>query len=253
MSMIPDESDLHAYVDGRLDEARRSEVERWLQQHPERAREVRQWQQDAQRLRVLLAASPTLPDAPQLDPVAIRSRHAARRRRLLALAASLVLGIGAGGFTGWQARGMQEAARGEAPMSDALQAYRMFALQPEAVADMVQQQPGQMQSWLQRHFGDAAHLPDLHEAGFRPVNARLLATGSGPAAIVVYRNRGGDAISFYIRPPTALRGPLPPGTNRQDGLLAKYWSGQGYNYALVSRDRGRDAHVVERAWSARSI
>lgn len=42
-SRIPDEQDLHAWVDGQLDEERKKWVEHYLQQHPERAAQVKKW------------------------------------------------------------------------------------------------------------------------------------------------------------------------------------------------------------------
>ena len=43
---------LHAYVDGRLDPARRAAVAAWLEAHPEQAAQVEGWKRDAERLRV---------------------------------------------------------------------------------------------------------------------------------------------------------------------------------------------------------
>ncbi|MEB5506298.1 hypothetical protein QMA69_23600, partial [Burkholderia pseudomallei] len=40
MNIPPDEHDLHAYVDGRLDADARTAVERWLALHPARAEQV---------------------------------------------------------------------------------------------------------------------------------------------------------------------------------------------------------------------
>ncbi|NIE85050.1 anti-sigma factor, partial [Burkholderia sp. Tr-860] len=54
MNIPPDDHDLHAYVDGRLDANERAAVERWLASHPERAEQVRQWRRDAQALRAAI-------------------------------------------------------------------------------------------------------------------------------------------------------------------------------------------------------
>jgi anti-sigma factor RsiW len=51
----PDDSELHAYVDGRLHPARRAQVEAWLTAHPAHAVQVEGWKQDAERLRTLHA------------------------------------------------------------------------------------------------------------------------------------------------------------------------------------------------------
>nr|WP_254696190.1 hypothetical protein [Lysobacter enzymogenes] len=57
MTHVPDEHDLHAYIDGRLDPARRAEVEAWLARQPERLAELQAWQRDAQQLRAALAGA----------------------------------------------------------------------------------------------------------------------------------------------------------------------------------------------------
>lgn len=240
------EADIHAYIDGHLDEAGCARVEAWLDHHPVRAEEIRGWQRDAQQLRAALGGLPTPLDPPTLDPTMIRTRHRHRMRVRLALAAMLVLALGAGGIGGWQARGLT-APVAAAPMADALQAYRMFAMNRHVQLDVTQRHAGDLQAWLDQHFQNAARLPNLDGAGFHPVGGRLLATGSGPAAMVLYENRQGGAISFYIRPPSPHAGTLPRGQRREGQLAAAYWSGHGYNYALVSRADASDVRAIRDA------
>ncbi|UGB45717.1 anti-sigma factor [Frateuria edaphi] len=242
----PSEHDIHAYVDGRLEGERRAAVELYLARHPERAAQVQAWQHDAQQLRAALAGIGSLPANPALDPAAIRARRQRRRVSRLALAASLLLCVGIGGLGGWQVRGW-EVARAMPPMGDALAAYRMLALEPGARPDLVPRHPGDLQAWLDRHFERGVPLPDLRAAGFRPVGGRLFATEQGTAAMVLYQDAAGHAISFYVRPPGPRRYLLPRGERVDDGLLAQYGSGNGYNYAMVSRAAGSDARIAARA------
>lgn len=244
---FPDEADIHAYVDGRLDATDAARMDVWLQQHPQRAEEIRRWQRDAQQLRVGLGGLPDAAGRSSLDPRMIRARRRHRTRARMAMAAMLVVALGIGGFGGWQVRGRTVSASTTAPMADALQAYRMFALNRHRPFDVTSRQPGDMQTWLDRHFDHATRLPDLGKAGFRPVGARLIATASGPAAMVLYENRQGSAISFYIRTPSPTHGILPHGQRREGQLAAAYWSGQGYNYALVSRADAPDVHLIRKA------
>lgn len=241
-----DEADLHAYIDGRLDDAGCVRVEAWLERHPERAEEVRGWQRDAQQLRAALGGLPEPTRQPRLDPAMIRARRRGRMRARLAMAAMLVLTLGVGGLGGWQARNLTTPT-GAAPMADALQAYRMFAMSENVQLDATQQHPGDLQAWLDSHFQNAAPLPQLDRAGFHPVGGRLLATEAGPAAMVLYENSQGNAISFYIRPPSPSARPLARGQRREGQLAAAYWSGNGYNYALVSRADSSDVHVIDDA------
>ncbi|ETK18294.1 putative transmembrane regulator [Pseudomonas sp. FH4] len=233
ISLPPNERDLHAYVDHQLSEVERRQLEIWLAAHPEVAAQVHAWQQDAQHLRAALGAAPAA--NPQLDPALIRQRLKHQSRRQLATAAMLVLAVSLGGLGGWQARQATLVATA-LPMTDAMQAYRLFAQERIMPADYQVQGSGDMQAWLDRYFTQAHRLPDLSQAGFNPVSGRLLTTDQGAAAMVLYENPQGRRISFYIRPPGPQNTLLPPGSRNADGLQAQYWSSPGYNYAMVSQE-----------------
>ncbi|ALN60543.1 transmembrane regulator PrtR [Lysobacter enzymogenes] len=250
MTHVPDEHDLHAYIDGRLDPARRAEVEAWLARQPERLAELQAWQRDAQQLRAALAGAAPAPE-PALDPARLRAGLARRRSARYAFAAALLLSLGVGGIGGWQAREWSRpapsATLAAAPMADAIAAHRLFAARGELRADTV---ANDVQPWLDANFREPMRLPDLSAAGYRPVGARLLATDQGAAALVVYQHAGGEAISFYIRPPGPRHHLLPRGDRRDGGLLAQYWSRGGYNYAMVSAGDDASARVVRQALQA---
>lgn len=225
----PSEHDIHAYVDGHLDDPRRGEVERYLSRHAEQAEEIQGWRQDAQQLRTLLAGD--LTSAPALDPSRLRERTRQRRFVRLATAAGIVLCLLVGGLGGWAARGM---GTGEAPMADAMQAYRLLALDHGVGMDITTGNEGDLRAWLSGRVGPDVRLPDLADAGFRPIGGRLFATDQGPAAMVLYDDGRGHTVSFYVRPPGPARHFLPRGAREDDGLLANYWSEGGHNYAVVA-------------------
>jgi anti-sigma factor RsiW len=163
----------------------------------------------------------------------IRQGLKRQSRRHLASAAVLLIAVSVGGFSGWQAREMTLVGT-QLPMTDALQAYRLIAQQGILPADYKVSEDGDMQGWLDRYFTQANRLPDLSNAGFKPLSGRLLSTEQGPAAMVVYENPTGQKISFYVRPPGPKNFMLPRGSRSDGGLQAEYWSGGGYNYAMVS-------------------
>jgi anti-sigma factor RsiW len=233
ISMPPSERDLHAYVDHQLSDADRRQVETFLAGNPQMAAQVRAWQQDAQTLRAALGGALQQPSNPDLDPAVIRQRLKRQSRRHLASAAVLFIAVSVGGVSGWQAREMTLASP-QLPMTDALQAYRLIAQQGLLPADFKVGDDGDMQGWLDRYFTQANRLPDLSDSGFKPVSGRLLSTEQGPAAMVVYENQSGQKISFYVRPPGPKNFLLPRGSRSDGELQAEYWSGSGYNYAMVS-------------------
>lgn len=232
ISLPPSERDLHAYVDHQLNESDRRLLETYLSSHPQLAAQVQAWQQDAQQLRAALGGALRQPANPELDPVLIRQRLKRQSRRQLASVALLLLALGLGGLSGWQAREMTLAGS-QLPMTDALQAYRLFAEQGILPADLEVQGNAAMQAWLDRYFERAERLPDLRDAGFQAVSGRLLSTDQGPAAMVLYADRNGHKISFYIRPPGPKNYLLPRGSRSDGELQARYWSDSGYNYAMV--------------------
>jgi len=233
MNTPPNEHDLQAYVDGQLDDDARAAVERYLALHPERAEQVKQWQQDAQRLRTALESVRMPADNPALDPAAIRARRAERTRMRFAMAASFVFCVGLGTFGGWQARGWN-AAPAVATMSDAVEAYRMMVVDQTAKVDYRPTGAGDLQGWLTQRVGASAKLPDLSAAGFRPVGGRLFTTDSGAtAAMVLYEDGAGRTLSFYLRPAESKHRLLPAGQRVDGALLARYGSVNGLNYAVV--------------------
>ena len=208
ISMPPSERDLHAYVDHQLSDADRHRVETYLANNAEVAAQVRAWQHDAQQLRAALSGALQQPANPQLDPAMIRQRVTRQSRRHLASA--------------------------PLPMTDAMQAYRLIAQQGILPADYKVSDDGDMQGWLDRYFSQAQRLPNLTAAGYTPVSGRLLSTEQGPAAMVVYEDQSGHKVSFYVRPPGPKNTLLPRGSRSDGELQAEYWSGAGYNYAMVS-------------------
>jgi len=232
-TLMPAEPELHAYVDGELDDARRAQIDALLPTHPELARQIEQIRLAAQQLRASMPA-PAHADTPaRLDPFRIHRALRDQSRRHVAMAASLVLALGIGGVGGWQTR---ELAMRQTylPMADAVQAYRMFAAnETPQVVDVSASDPRALQAWLDRHFVQPAPLPDFTAYGFQPAGGRLVPNEQGTAAMILYRNGQGQSIVYYVRSPGSLLH-FDHG-NRQDGnLLAQYWRQGRYLYAVVS-------------------
>ncbi|KAF1725195.1 anti-sigma factor family protein [Pseudoxanthomonas japonensis] len=224
----PDESELHAYVDGQLEPARREAVECWLDSHPERARQIADWKRDAGHLRALHAHPEQWAANAALEPLRIRRRLHASRRHRMGIAASLILALGLGAGVGWWARDLQPVPM---PMADAVAAYRQFADADAPAMDFDASRSADLQRWLQRHFGKVGRVPDLKPAGYRLMGGRVLSTEQGTAAMLVYQDGSGARVGFYLRPRGKLKG---TGQRRDGDLLAQYWSHQNTSFALVS-------------------
>lgn len=242
----PSEADLHAYVDGVLDPERRRAVEKALADDPECAAEVDAWQRDAQQLRAALGGGASLVDNPALDPARVRTRLRAKRRTRVAIAAAVAASLGVGAFGGWQTHAwMRPGMEMPPPMSDAVEAYRTFASDAVPQLDVTVRDVTAMQAWLDHHFAAAPRLPDLASSGFHLLGARLVPQIDGPAAMVLYRDEHGDAITFFVRQPV----PIGHGERHDRDLLAQYSSREHYTVALISHD-GRDAAIARQALAA---
>lgn len=239
MDPRPDDEQLHAYVDGRLDPAQRHDVERWLAAHPDEAARIDGWKRDAAQLRARHAHPEHWDPNPALDPQRIRGRLRARRQARLGIAASLLLAFGVGGGVGWQARTLRPA---PLPMADAVAAYRQF-VDADAPMEFDASRSDDLQRWLLRQFGDAGRVPDLSAAGYRLAGGRLLSTEQGAAALLVYQDGAGARVGFYMRPPGPLRG---DGARRDGDLVARYWSQPRVSIAVVSKRGDPAADAVPR-------
>jgi anti-sigma factor RsiW len=246
ITLPPSEHDLHAYVDHQLSEADRLRLETWLAANPDVAQQVKAWQEDAKVLRAVLSGDLQREPNPELDPTYIRQGMRRNSYRQLATAAMLVVAIGFGGLSGWQAREMTLSDTA-LPMADALQAHRMFAVNDNMVSDWHASKTSDAQGWLDRHFTQANRLPNLEAAGFKPVSGRMTTTEQGAAAMVVYKDPEGRTLSFYIRPPGEKNHMLARGSRLDGELQADYWSGSGYNYAIVSSARDPVAQRARQA------
>ncbi|SDP77099.1 Transmembrane transcriptional regulator (anti-sigma factor RsiW) [Ralstonia sp. 25mfcol4.1] len=247
-TLMPTEPELHAYVDGELDETRRLQIDALIDSHPDLARQVQEIRLDMQRLRASMEPPPA--DTPaRLDPFRIRRGLRDRLRHRVAIAASLVMALAVGGMGGWQSREIA-LRQSYPPMADAMSAYRLFAVSatPEMVdvkVDATATDARELQTWLNRHFVQPAPLPDFSAYGFHPVGGRLMSSEQGPAAMILYRNPQMQAIVYYVRPQGELR--LRNGSRTEGNLMAQYWRNGRYLYAVVSPTDNPAALPVQRA------
>ena len=243
-TLMPTEPELHAYIDGELDDTRRLQIDALIANHPDLALQVEQIRQDMQHLRANLEPPPA--DTPaRLDPFRIRRNLRDRARHRVAIAASLVMALAVGGMGGWQTREIA-LRQSNLPMADAMSAYRLFAVSdaPQMV-DVKASDARDLQSWLNRHFVQPAPLPDFSAHGFRPVGGRLMSTEQGPAAMILYQNPQMQTIVYYVRPPGDLR--FHNGARTEGNLMAQYWRNGRYLYAVVTPTDNPAALPIQRA------
>lgn len=249
MNRAPINEDLHAYVDGRLEPQRRSEVEVYLADNPADAQRVRSYQEQNAALIQLFDGVLSEP-VPQYLTNFRRSAGASSPRflRYGAMAASLLMAAS----VGWLLRGGINTPLAATPAfaQRAIIAHAVYApevLHPVEVSGAEEQH---LSRWLSKRLGMPVQAPNLRIAGFELVGGRLLPDAPKPAAQFMYQNAAGARLTLYVTPraqgrETAFR------FKHADRVGAFYWIDQGAGYAL-SGDVNRDAllQVAELAYQS---
>lgn len=223
------EADLQAYVDGRLEPQRRSEIETYLAENPADAKRIQSYQQQNIALTELFDAALNEPVPAYLNDFSGPREAPSRMLRFGALAASLAL---AAGF-GWLLRGSMETAGLGSPAfaQRAMVAHAVYAPEVLHPVEVGAAEEAHLSRWLGKRLGLAVKAPNLRAAGFELVGGRLLPDAPKPAAQFMYQSAAGARLTLYVTPQaqareTAFR------FERADGVSAFYWIDQGTGYAL---------------------
>ncbi len=230
------DDDLQAFVDGRLDDARRRAVEAHLAARPELADRVAAERRDRTLLRGQL-------DAKFAEPVPARLRistlRAARRERwtrsVRSIAAALAIFV-VGGVAGWFASSLTPSPRAAAPTASVVQsataAFRTFVVEVAHPVEVGAQQEAHLLQWLSKRLGRKLAAPDLQPFGYKLMGGRLLPGGSGAAAQLMYDDESGRRLTIYVR---AADGTETAFRFQQEGEAATFaWIDQGFGFAVTA-------------------
>jgi anti-sigma factor RsiW len=237
-----DEDDLHAYVDGRLDTARREMVSRHLAANPAQHQRVADWAAHAEELRRALRPDDANEQSLMLARLAgLRTARPATPlwRQPWAVAASIVLAMMVGGVGGWAIRGSQSPTEIARLGVEAASAYRIFANDPSRSVEISSDNQAELVAWMTQKLGRRILLPDLAAQGYHLVGGRVLAAMYGPAAMLVYRDAADNRITIYVQPmrigePAAMR---PFEAQAVDGYA---WIAHQVGYTVMS-----DGHLAQ--------
>jgi anti-sigma factor RsiW len=230
------ESDLMAYADGQLAPERRAAFEAALAADPGLAA----------RLAALREQKAALHEAldPWLDePIPARLLAAATPpvhpsawqawRPFLSLAATLLIGLGAG----WFGRDVL-LERAGTPTTFARQAaftHVLYAADQRRPVEVWANEEKGLVTWLTRRMGVQAHAPDLNAVGFALVGGRLVAGHEKPTALLMYENAEKQRLTLQWRKhdgdvnETAFRYAV------ENGVGVFYWIDHECSYALSGR------------------
>jgi len=230
----PLESDLHAWVDGRLDAARADEIAAWLAAHPDDAERVASWRRQKE---ILHAAFDPVLEEPVPDRLSLRARP--RPAMPFRAIAAAVGWLALGAVVGYALRGAPSP--GETPPTlarNAAIAHAVYAPDVRHPVEVAADQEAHLVQWLSRRLGTPLSVPRLAEQGFALVGGRLLPGERGPVAQFMYEDGSGRRLTLYVRTDpqqrdTAFR------YAREGQVGVFYWIDRKLGYAL-SGDLTRD-------------
>ncbi|MHB0984451.1 MAG: anti-sigma factor family protein [Sulfuricella sp.] len=225
------ESELHAYADGQLDERRRAEVEAWLAAHPADAERMEAYRRQNEALHALF--DPVL-DEPIPQRLRRRERQPWRMMPVLRHAAVLAW-IAVGGTLGWFLHGAQEARPGASSMAlvrQAAVAHVVYTPEVRHPVEVGADQEAHLAAWLSKRLGASVKVPHLGETGYDLVGGRLLPGTAGPAAQFMYQDGRGQRLTLYVRTDAGGSRETAFRYARENNVGVFYWIDGPFGYAL---------------------
>lgn len=235
MSATPEpvrKAELHAYVDGQLDPARRREVEAHLAVNADAAARVDAYTRQKAALRAML--DPVLEES---LPRGLKPPRTTRRGVLhAAWAVAAVVLLALGGVLGWQARSMfaDPAGAQRAVADQAAIAHAVFTPQRRHPVEVGSDEEAHLVAWLSKVLGAPLRAPRLVDLGFSLVGGRLLSAPNGPAAQFMYENAEKRRLTLYVVNDPNWKGQTEFRYAEQRGISVFYWIDGSLGYALTA-------------------
>jgi anti-sigma factor RsiW len=232
------EDELHAYVDGRLEPARRQEIEQYLATQPALSQRVAAYRAQREELQAALAPRAAEPIPPELNLSRLLEARLRRHHGWWQLAASVVLCLGLGGAAGWYLTAPVRPDRTALAMSrlqqQAMASHTVYAADRRHPIEVAADERDHLKQWLSNRLQRKVAAPDLSTLGYHLLGGRLLATERGTAsALFVYDDAQGNRLSVLMRP---MSPELSAGhtDSSQGGMRNCAWIDRGIGYAVVA-------------------
>lgn len=241
MSRPISEDDLNAYIDNALPSTRRLEVEAYLERNPDVAARYAGFGAQRDALRSALGPIAAEPVPPQLN---LTHLVASRRRRdwggwRAAAAACLLLLVG--GASGWMLRGVGSEQRVgiNALAQEASYAYAVFGPDRGRPVEIAAADSAALVRWVENRLSRQIAVPDLAAAGYQFMGGRVVATGNGPAGLLMYDDAKGGRIAILMRPMVQDQN-AAMAEHREGDVFGYAWADSGMGYSLVGSSNNAD-------------
>ena len=224
----PPEGDFHAYVDGRLEASRRSEIEAWLSAHPDDYEHISAWRRQRETLHTAF-------DDILDDPVPkrlLRTAEAKRNGRLWRIAAA-VTWLSIGSIIGFMVGGTPSpVVPGSTLSHNAAIAHVVFSPEVRHPVEVGADQEAHLVQWLSKRLGTPVRVPHFSSEGFDLVGGRLLPGDNGPVAQFMYQDAQGRRLTLYIRTDAADNRETAFRYAQEGKVSVFYWLDGRLGYAL---------------------
>ena len=224
----PPEGDFHAYVDGRLDAARRTEIECWLAGNADDAERVTAWRRHKEALHAMF-------DRTLEEPVPERLQRSARpqRHRFWGFAAAASW-IAIGGIFGFMLRGVPPTTPVSTPTlaHNAAIAHVVYSPEVRHPVEVGADQETHLTQWLSKRLGTPVKVPHFSAEGFDLIGGRLLPGDKGPVAQFMYQDAQGRRLTLYVRTDAAENRETAFRYALEGKVSVFYWLDGRLGYAL---------------------
>ncbi len=229
------ENDLHSYVDGRLDVARRSKVERYLAMNPQAATRVAAYQAQREAIRAAFAADGAEPVPPHLSLSSILAKRNRRPRTPWLVAASVLLALVLGTAGGWWFRDLPDLGQTRRSLErEAFASHLVYSVDVDHPVELAADDAPRLLAWLSHRLERTVVAPDLSTFGYRFIGGRLLATERGlPAALLMYDDKKHHRMSIVLRP-MAVEVYAPWRITQKNGVNVCTWMDDGLGFAVAA-------------------
>lgn len=238
------DAELHAYVDGRLDEVRCAQVEGYLAAQPEQAERVRVYRAQNQALRDLFNAVIDEPVPKRLRELVAQSQPAVAEHQassflphwsLARIAAGLIIAV-VSGIGGWAAHDKYLPAEHMARMAmlprQAAIAHVVYSPDVRRPVEVGAEQEDQLVAWLSKRLGTPVHPPKLGALGYELIGGRLLPGNSGPVAQFMYHDATGQRLTLYVSTENTNNHDTAFRFAQEGPVNVFYWIDGKFGYAL---------------------
>ena len=233
------EEDLHAYVDGELDNDRIPEVELWLSNHPEDAAKVHAYKLQNIHMHSLYDRMLNEPLPILIEKTLSKNRNSFEPKSWMKVAAAIVLVVLAG-ISGWGLHGLQseQPATEQNFVKQALDAHVVFVSGGDGIKETAIGTGIDRVGMYSRHLQYPLRVPNLAKAGFKLTGGRLLTNKGVTAAQLMYKSRSHRMITLYVQGGFSKKD-MTFRFVAENNMVAFYWSDGPLGYALTgSMERG---------------